>query len=236
MQDSHYPGGELELFAGAHNWKRYYASRIRPYISGDVLEVGAGIGATTAMLCSGRERSWTCIEPDPDLARQLSSAVAQLAGPIVPTVSACTIADLSPNPTFDCILYVDVLEHIQDDRGELRQAAERLRPGGYLVVLSPAHSFLFSEFDHQIGHFRRYNTKTLAAVSPELTRLHEVFYLDSIGIVLSLANRLMLRTGFPSQKQIKFWDRFVVPKSQVLDRMLGYRIGKTIVAVWQRTA
>ncbi len=235
MQDSRYPGSELELFADARNWKRYYAARIRPYIRGDVLEVGAGIGATTRMLCSGREHSWMCIEPDPDLAHQLSSAVALLPGPPVPTVSSCTIAELPANQAFDCILYIDVLEHIEDDHGELRRAAERLRPGGYVVVLSPAHSFLFSEFDRQIGHFRRYDTKTLTAVSPASTQLHKLFYLDSLGIMLSLANRLLLRTGFPTPTQVTFWDRFVVPGSRVLDRMLGSRVGKTIVAVWQRT-
>ncbi|TFH22481.1 MAG: class I SAM-dependent methyltransferase [Myxococcales bacterium] len=235
MEDSHYPGGELELFAHARNWKQYYADRIRSYLNGDVLEVGAGIGATTSVLCSGREHSWTCIEPDPDLARQLASAVRQLAGPTIPTVSECAITDLPSSPAFDCILYIDVLEHIEDDRGELRQAAERLRPGGYVIVLSPAHSFLFSEFDRQIGHFRRYNTKTLRAVGPASTRLRDVFYLDSFGIMLSLANRLLLRTGSPSRKQIAFWDRFVVPGSRILDPMLGYRVGKTIIAVWQRT-
>ncbi|MFQ5473086.1 MAG: class I SAM-dependent methyltransferase [Dehalococcoidia bacterium] len=234
MPDSRYPGGELELFAAAHNWKKYFGSRIRPYISGDVLEVGAGIGSTTHVLCSGSERSWTCIEPDPDLARQLAATITQLAGPTLPTVRKCRIADLAADPAFDCILFVDVLEHIQDDRGEVEQAAARLRPGGHLVVLSPAHSFLFSEFDSQIGHFRRYSARTLRSLSPTSTRLHDVFYLDSLGIILSLANRLLLHTGCPSTEQIMIWDRFVVPGSRILDRILGYRIGKTIVAIWQR--
>jgi len=179
MALSHYPGGELELFANAHNWKKYYASRIRPYIGGDVLEVGAGRGGTTQVLYTGQERSWTCIEPDPELARQLVSTITGMSDSGIPMVSTGTIADLASDRTFDCILYIDVLEHIGDDSRELRQAAERLRPGGYIVVLSPAHSFLFSEFDRQIGHFRRYNKETLSAAGPASMHLHDIFYLDS---------------------------------------------------------
>ena len=43
--------------------------------------------------------------------------------------------------------YIDVVEHIKDDRGEMRRAAEWLRPGGHLVVVCPAHQLLFSAFD-----------------------------------------------------------------------------------------
>ena len=40
-----YPGDELVLFQHATNWKKYFSRQIKPYIKGDVLEVGAGIGA-----------------------------------------------------------------------------------------------------------------------------------------------------------------------------------------------
>ena len=46
-----YPGGELELFAVARNWKAYFARVLQPYIGRSVLEVGAGLGATTKALC-----------------------------------------------------------------------------------------------------------------------------------------------------------------------------------------
>ena len=40
MAEIEYIGGELELFAEATNWKRYFTSFFGPYIHGDVLEVG----------------------------------------------------------------------------------------------------------------------------------------------------------------------------------------------------
>ena len=44
-----YSGSELELFADALNWKRYFAAGLRPYLGSRVLEVGAGIGGTTGL-------------------------------------------------------------------------------------------------------------------------------------------------------------------------------------------
>src|SRR6187200_2180852 len=67
-----YVGQELDLFARAANWKAYFRSVLAPFIRGDVLEVGAGIGQTTRHLCDGRQRSWTCLEPDPALAERLA--------------------------------------------------------------------------------------------------------------------------------------------------------------------
>ena len=68
-----------------------------------------------------------------------------------------SLRTFSDSPCFDCILYIDVLEHIEDDRAQIDAAARLVRGGGHVVILSPAHHWLFSEFDKSIGHFRRYN-------------------------------------------------------------------------------
>src|SRR5947209_13339216 len=68
MTNALYIGRELDLFAHAKNWKKYWSSAIRPYLTGDILEVGAGLGANTGFLNSNSVSSWTCLEPDPDLA------------------------------------------------------------------------------------------------------------------------------------------------------------------------
>ena len=62
--DLRYQGSELALFADAVRWKRYYAKSLRPFLGPAVLEVGAGIGGTTQVLCAGAQRRWLCLEPD----------------------------------------------------------------------------------------------------------------------------------------------------------------------------
>jgi 2-polyprenyl-3-methyl-5-hydroxy-6-metoxy-1,4-benzoquinol methylase len=231
-----YVGNELDVFAYATRWKEYFGSQLREFIRGDVLEVGAGIGVTTQALGSPAVRSWTALEPDPrmgeDLERRLQTCSARHG--FSARRAHGTIRSLEESPRFDAILYIDVLEHIENDRGELEQAARRLRPGGKLCVLSPALASLFSEFDARIGHHRRYSRTTLVALTPPQTRLRLVRYLDSVGLAASLANRFLLRSPTPTRSQIVFWDRRMVPLSRPLDWLLRYSVGRSILAVWER--
>jgi SAM-dependent methyltransferase len=227
-----YPGHELELFQHARNWKQYYASQIAEYIRGDVLEVGAGIGGTSRFLCNRRQNSWTALEPDSTLAERLRASLASQPLDVPCRVLDRTLAEVQE--TFDTILYIDVIEHIEDDRGEAALWESRLRPHGQVIVLSPAHQWLFSPFDRAIGHYRRYTRDMLTALSPRGLELVRAWYLDSTGMLLSLANRLVLRASYPTPANIRFWDSAVVPVSRVLDRVSGHQMGKTVIAVWKK--
>lgn len=229
-----YIGNELGLFAHARNWKSYFASRLRPYISGDVAEVGAGLGGTTQVLCTGSEQSWTSIEPDPRLCDEIAGKVTRNELPSIVKSSVSVLADRPLTDTFDSILYIDVLEHIQDDRREAEHAAARLNPGGHLVVLAPAHQALYTPFDKAIGHYRRYSKKSIRAISPPGLKLKACFYLDSVGLFASIANKVLLRQSHPKLGQILFWDRFMVPPSRIIDRILFGTLGKTLIAVWEK--
>jgi SAM-dependent methyltransferase len=231
-----YVGSELALFATATNWKSYFAQALAPFIGARVLEVGSGLGANIAYLHGRTVRDWTSLEPDESLARHIARRIAAGDLPATCHVVAGTISAIKPANVFDTILYIDVLEHIADDAGELAAAARALAPGGHLIVLAPAHQFLFSPFDVAIGHFRRYDATTLPALAPPGCRLRACMMLDCAGLLASLANRLLLRAETPSPRQIALWDRVLVPISRLLDVITGRRIGKSVVAVWQRVA
>jgi SAM-dependent methyltransferase len=226
-----YAGTELGLFRDAHNWKGYLRAQIRPFLHGDVLEVGAGIGGTTTFLHDATLASWTCLEPDAGLLPALGAAVAAYAN--VRVVQG-TLAALAYEAGYDSVLYIDVLEHIADDRGELEQAAARLRKGGHLIVLAPAHAWLYSAFDRAIGHHRRYDRNMLRRLQPSGLRAVRLRYLDSVGIAASLGNRLVTRTHEPTRAQIALWDRLMVPLSRMVDPWLGFRCGKSVLAVFRR--
>lgn len=233
-KDFVYVGTELDLFSQAENWKSYFAKYLRKRIAGRVVEVGAGIGGTTRTLWHEAVERWVCLEPDADLHAELLEQLERGALPPRCEVRRGTLDDLPADERFETLLYIDVLEHIEDDHGEVARAAERLTEGGHLIVLCPAHNWLFSPFDRAVGHFRRYSRRELLACgAPGLTPV-AARYFDSVGMLASMANKVLLRASHPTVSQIRLWDRVMVPCSRVLDPVLLHNLGKTVVVIWQR--
>lgn len=231
-----YSGEELDLFAQAARWKAYWSRQIRPYLGQEVLEVGAGLGSNAKLFRDVPCRRWVGLEPDAAMCDRMAENQARGEMPAGHEVRCGVSADLSGDDRFDTVLYIDVLEHIRDDRDELVRVARHLRPGGHIVVVSPAHAFLYSAFDRKIGHYRRYDKRSLRAAVPDDLTMVALHYLDSVGMLASLANRMLLRSETPKAAQIRLWDSVMVPASLVLDPMLGFQVGKSIVCVLQKPA
>jgi SAM-dependent methyltransferase len=233
-EDRPYEGKELELFAQARNWKTYWSGKIRPHLGKSVLEVGAGLGTNTPFLLGPAQESWLCLEPDAALTAQIPATLTHEPRRGIVQTRTGTLRDLSANETFDTVLYIDVLEHIEDDLDEMRAALAHLSPKGKIIVLSPAQPGLFTEFDRALGHYRRYTRRSLRACTPTGATLIEIYALDSFGLMASVANKLFLHQSIPSPKQIAFWDGCLVPVSRWTDPLIGFSLGKSLIGVWQK--
>lgn len=227
-----YIGDELTLFSKADNWKKYWGGKIAPYLGENVLEVGAGIGTNMNSLIEvDSVKNWVCIEPDKKLAEQIS-----YTGNFIKKVevNALFLKDYQSEIKFDSIIYIDVIEHIENDVEELETALRFLKPDGHLVILVPAYNFLFNEFDKAIGHFRRYDKKMLRKSVPNGLEEEKLFYLDSTGFFASLVNKYFLKQSYPNEKQVRFWDKILIPFSKVSDIMTFNSMGKSLVGVWKK--
>ena len=232
--DGNYVGTELALFQHAVNWKKYVAKHWKNYLSGTILEVGAGMGSNAVYL--GEDcQYYTLLEPDPELfltlderSKEFSFSASAIQG---------TTEDLDTSQTFDTIIYYDVLEHIQDDHAEVQRIQKHLNPGGHLIILCPAFPYLFNEFDEAVGHYRRYTGKYMKEVLTSASSLHlkELYYLDSAGLIASLMNKWFLKQGQPSMKQVQFWDRFIVQISKVTDILTFKTMGKSVISIAQKS-
>ncbi|QJX45681.1 methyltransferase domain-containing protein [Hymenobacter taeanensis] len=232
---THYIGDELTLFEKATNWKSYYGNKLKPHLKGRVLEVGAGIGGTTLSLCDGTQADWLCVEPDADLAANIQDLLNSGQLPACCRLHTGLLADLPATDLYNAILYIDVIEHIEHDAAELARAYEHLAPGGVLLIIVPAHQWLFSPFDKAIGHFRRYSRTSLLRVMPPQSKILQASYLDSVGMLASTANKLLLKQSNPTLKQIKFWDTMMVPISRFTDKLLLHNFGKSVLVIAQKS-
>ena len=233
MQEIPYVGNELELFEKAYNWKKYYGNFLKPFLKGKVLEVGAGLGGTTNILCNGNEDKWLCLEPDRNLFNKLQERIQKHELPLCCTALNGTIQDLPGKEKYNAIIYIDVIEHIEKDNEELLRAKSYLEHGGYLIVLVPAHQYLFNRFDKAIGHYRRYNKEMLLNAAPKDLKLVKIKYLDSVGLVASILNKYILKQDYPTSTQISFWNKCIIPISKVTDILFNYNLGKTLFGIWE---
>ena len=235
MSEIPYVGNELELFQYAKNWKNYFARFLKPYLDGRVLEVGAGMGSTTRHLCDGTQKKWICLEPDATLYYGLEKSIQKKTLPACCTAIFGTIENISLEEKFDAILYIDVIEHIEDDKSELIRAMNRLSKNGHLIVLVPANQSLFSPLDVAIGHYRRYDKKMLTQAGPLPLKMIKLFYLDTLGLFASFVNKYLLKQKYPSLSQIFFWDRFIVQASRFIDPVINYSAGKSLIGIWKKS-
>ncbi len=120
-----------------------------------VLDIGCGSGGLLSLL--QQQQHTVCgLEPNTELV-----SLANTLHPELHIVQG-TGSDLDRvTGLFDAITIIDVLEHIEDDREQLRRIWDRLVPGGQLVVLVPAFPLLYGERDRNNGHFRRYTSREL---------------------------------------------------------------------------
>jgi SAM-dependent methyltransferase len=217
----------LEILAEAKNYNRYLASLIEKRLGPNdkILDFGAGVG-TFALPLVRQGRDVTGVEPDVQLAARLRD------GGLTVSAGLSEIRDES----IDLIYTFNVLEHIADDGGALRALARKLRPSGRLVIYVPAFMVLYSSFDHQIGHLRRYRRRGLVnLVRAAGLQVVDARYADSVGFLAALLFRALGRKeASVSRKAVDFYDRILFPLSRVADEALHRWIGKNLVVVAER--
>jgi SAM-dependent methyltransferase len=147
-----------------HPWEavraRFFTRVLAGPLTGpiDVLDIGAGDGFVGTQLLDALPAgsSVTCFDSG-----YTDGHLADLRG----GAPEIRFARTPPDHEFDAIVMLDVLEHIADDGGFLRDfVTRRLRPGGRLLISVPAHRALYTQHDVALGHHRRYSPAQLRDV------------------------------------------------------------------------
>ncbi len=219
-------------FAALREARRYRAAIVeefRPFLKGDVLEVGAGVGQMTAELQRLPEiKKLLAVEPDAaysDVMRKDLRDVEILCG---------TAAQVPPGTSWDAIVSVNVLEHIAEDRAELGIYARLLeRRAGALCLFVPARPEIYADIDRDFGHHRRYTRPELAhklsKAGFEVLRLH---YFGFIGYFAWWWNFRVLRCRTFSAEKVRLFDQWIFPVGRALEKtLMRPPIGQSLLAV-----
>ncbi|MEW6366012.1 MAG: class I SAM-dependent methyltransferase [Acidobacteriota bacterium] len=218
---------DLETMALAVNYRRWVYAKMEPYLGGTILEIGGGIGNYTEMFPDSSRV--VTIEPHLECVEVLSR---KFAGSERVEVVQAGIEEYQPCGTFETVVCLNVLEHIEDDRAALRKLAETLGPGGHLVLMLPACRTLYGPIDRALHHHRRYARGEAGPLVRESgLRPVRIQYMNLVGFFGWLANARLLRKREQSKSQVRFFDRVVVPVMRRVEAVLPPPIGQSLFVV-----
>jgi glycosyltransferase involved in cell wall biosynthesis len=212
-------GGEILLRLNrAPRFSRWMADVIRPYTGSRVLEIGAGIGNLTMHLVP-REVYWAT-DLNPEYLGTLERLRTNRPYLRIAHVDATDASSFPTEQSFDTVIFLNVLEHLADDAGALRNVYAALENGGTAVVLVPSDPKLFGTLDEVLGHCRRYTEKQLVEVGQAAGfTVERVLKFNRPGVIAWWLNGKILRRRTFGLAQIRLLN-LLTPLFRVLDPWL----------------
>jgi glycosyltransferase involved in cell wall biosynthesis len=208
----------LERLNRAPRFNRWMADVISPYLGNRVLEIGAGRG-NLSLHFMPRSIYW---------ATDINSFYLEYLMTLRPTrpymrvgyTDAERFETFPREQGFDSVVCLNVVEHVQDDVGALRNIWSVLEQDGCAVVLVPYGPKLYGTLDEVLGHCRRYTHEQLSKVAQEAGfRVEGIMNFNRPGVPAWWLNGKILRRTTFGRGQIRILN-VLTPLFRKVDRFL----------------
>lgn len=233
LEENLYFGKDLEAMQFARRYHTWIIDEVRPYFGRRVAEVGAGCGNLSEFLLQQPIDHLSAFEPSSNMFELLQKRLGSQSRVVA-------INDFFSKPTeastenYDSVVYINVMEHIEDDSTEIQNAYEALKSQGHIVIYVPALAWLYSDFDRVIGHFRRYHKRELVDLVKGCGfEIVQAKYFDSLGIIPWYLSAVLFRRKI-SSTNVALYDRLAVPVLSRIERYLPPWIGKNLLVVGRK--
>jgi len=225
----------LDALEQAPRFNRWMYSSIRKHLGARIAELGAGRGNLSKLLKEGANVLVT--DNRDDYLEELRGRWGHLPNVRVARLDLLKAQDYAVLKDFkvDSVVCLNVLEHIQDDLSVLRNLQQVLPPGCKVVFLVPFNQKLYSRFDQEIGHFRRYSKAELEdKIRAAGLKVECQYYFNKAGVIAWwVGNRLFGQRCITSW-QLKVYN-FLTPLFRILDYCLPMQ-GLSTVVVASKTS
>lgn len=204
----------LDVIADANRFNEWMFKTIAKQTSGEILEIGSGIGNISNFFVENGATISTS-----DMRGEYCEILKKKFQHYVNFKGAYQIDIVDPDfktkhkhlyGTFDSVFALNIIEHVENDDLAVKNCLQLLKPGGTLVILVPAFMCLFNSFDKELGHFRRYNRKNLNVLFRQSNiEITYSKYFNLIGILgWWVSGNLMKKKNIPSG-QMKLYNSLV---------------------------
>jgi len=234
--------GELEEFE-LSNYRKYQFELIAKYLGENILEIGSGDRSFTNQILkhSKQRERIISIEPSSTLFEMHKN---KYKFPDYISFHMMDLFDMTPQTfgLFDTAILIHVLEHIEEDRAALNKVHELLLPHGNVLIEVPALPSLFSVHDEMLGHYRRYDKKTLRAiVDTDKYIIKDIWFQDPIGVLGSLVFFKIKKTKLDSTSGVQLvknqgnvYDKYIIPFESFIEKFVRFPIGLSLTAILQK--
>ncbi|MDK3157441.1 class I SAM-dependent methyltransferase [Kamptonema cortianum] len=217
----------LENLKAADAYNHWIISQVLPELGESILEVGCGNGNFTEILVKNCN-SIVAVDINPVYVNMAKERLKHQPGLEILNVD---ITQTRLERKFDTIIMFDVLEHIENDVELLHLLGHYLSERGKIIIKVPALNCLYSPMDKAIGHYRRYNRKTLKRTFKQAgLNVSKIWYFNLVGVLGWWMNGKLLKKVTPPSEQVSIFNT-LVPILSFLERLFSPPLGLSLFAV-----
>ena len=219
----------------AVEYHRWFYELSKPYLGERILDIGSGVGNHLPFF---QGRDLICLDASPTSVHRLES---EFGGPgrefIAGDICDPAIVDRLSAKQIDTATCFNVLEHIEAHEQALQNMRRILEPRkGNLILVVPAHEFLYGAMDHMAGHYRRFSKRQLSTVLHDCGFKTTVsHYMNAVGAVGWFINGRLFKPkhlSTPSlNTQVVLFSRLLVPGIRLVESVLAPPFGQSLMAV-----
>jgi SAM-dependent methyltransferase len=211
----------LQVIAGASRFNEWMYTTIRPFLKGEILEIGSGIG-NISQFAIREGLSITLSDINPGYQQLLTGKFS----------SYNNVQE--EKEKYDTVFYLNVIEHLEHDSIAVKNSHFLLKKGGNLIILAPAYNWLYCRIDKELGHHRRYTLKTLRSLFPSSRfSILQQQYFNVIGITgWFLFGKLFGKKQIDSGEMSVF--NRLVPLFKLADKLFFKKTGLSAIVIAQK--
>ncbi|MFA5014528.1 MAG: class I SAM-dependent methyltransferase [Actinomycetota bacterium] len=216
------------------NFYLWIFKEIKPYIRGDILEIGAGLGNFSEILVKNyNDNKIILSDVDKTYLSILSDKFKDNENIKIEFLDLNSPGEFKEKDyKIDTCIAINILEHIKDDVSAITGIYDILNRNGSLILLLPTYKFLYNIIDKKIEHYRRYTKKEIIQkVENTGFKIEKIFYFNFVAIFGWIFNGSILKKSIINKNILSLYNK-LIPLFKFIDRYLLFRkIGISLIVI-----
>jgi 2-polyprenyl-3-methyl-5-hydroxy-6-metoxy-1,4-benzoquinol methylase len=228
----------LELFSNAEAFNKWLFNSVAPFCSGNILEIGSGIGNLSKFLIEKFEKV-ALSDMRNEYCEILNEKFAthqnfKIAYQIDLSLTDFENINSSLLNKFDTVIALNVIEHIGNDLLAIENCKKMLKDQGRLIILVPAYQSLFNSLDSMLYHYKRYTKKSLSLLlkNAGLNIVHSQYF-NFAGILGWWYSGTVLKKKIITGHQLSLFNK-LIPIFRFIDKLILYKWGLSVIVISEK--